>query len=408
MNTPLNRIDRLVLACVVILTGLSAPVRAQEVLIVDEFFPGVNNRFATISLHIGAEVQQVRAVYVIFERSGYGIPVFESAAWRQYMASRSMALMMIEDYNISNGPLPDAGLGQTILNSLSDFAARPGIDRPSLAAAPLFTWGLSRSALWATNMAAFAPERCAGFIVFRMLDTTDLAITTHPTTDIQRVRTIPALILGGERDGVIPLGAQQAYNQLRRGRALDAPWTGGIERGQGHTGDALETAIIWPWIDAMLVHRVPPTPGPLIPLNDDAGFFGALGQFINTPPTPTISSPFIIAPTACFPEDSANTSWTPDLALALAWQEHFRPGSGPRVLECGITCPEDVDDSGTIDADDVFEFLAIWFAATPGSPCTSTALGCPGDWNIDGTVDGDDVFAYLGSWFATGPGSTCP
>ncbi len=376
---------------------------AQEVLVIDEFFPGVGNHPATISLHIGAQVQEVRGVFLLFERSGYGVPVFESAEWRNFFASRSMAFVMIEDYRISNGPLPEFGLDDTILNALSTFATRPSINRPALATAPFISWGLSRSALWATNMAAAQPDRAAGFIVFRMLDTTDLAITTHPTTDIDRVDEIPALILGGERDGIIPLGAQQAYNQLRRGRARNAPWTGGIERGRGHTDDALDTRIIHPWIDAMLQYRIPAAPGPLVALSDEAGYFGDLGEFVNTPPDPDVISSFLVSPVVCYPLDASNTSWMPSVALSEAWQTLLRPGQGVIRLDC---C-DDLDfnnDGASFDPQDIDAFLSVFSEGD----CVPTSATCSDiDFNNDGTLfDPCDIDAFL-LVFSEGPCTLC-
>jgi hypothetical protein len=53
-------------------------------------------------------------------------------------------------------------------------------------------------------------------------------------------------------------------------------------------------------------------------------------------------------------------------------------------------CPNDVDDDGTVGAEDLAAILFSW--GTPGGK-TGAA-----DVNIDGTVDGDDLSLVLGSW----------
>ena len=51
-------------------------------------------------------------------------------------------------------------------------------------------------------------------------------------------------------------------------------------------------------------------------------------------------------------------------------------------------CLADVNSSGIVDIDDLFDVLAAW------GDCN----GCPEDINSDGTVDIDDVFAVLAGW----------
>ena len=50
-------------------------------------------------------------------------------------------------------------------------------------------------------------------------------------------------------------------------------------------------------------------------------------------------------------------------------------------------CPEDVNDSGAVDIDDLFEVLGHWGES-----------GGIYDVNADGTVNIDDIFAVLGAW----------
>jgi hypothetical protein len=72
-------------------------------------------------------------------------------------------------------------------------------------------------------------------------------------------------------------------------------------------------------------------------------------------------------------------------------------------------CPADLDGSGTVDADDIFEFLDQWFVgiALPGGQCPpAPAPPCPGDADGSGLVTADDIFVFINRWFeAVGP---CP
>ena len=51
-------------------------------------------------------------------------------------------------------------------------------------------------------------------------------------------------------------------------------------------------------------------------------------------------------------------------------------------------CPADVNNSGVVDIDDLFQVLGAW------GPCND----CPEDINDSGSVDIDDIFAVLGAW----------
>ena len=58
------------------------------------------------------------------------------------------------------------------------------------------------------------------------------------------------------------------------------------------------------------------------------------------------------------------------------------------VGKCAGFCPEDVNDTGVVDIDDLFQVLGAW------GPCE----GCVEDINGDGIVDIDDVFEVLAGW----------
>ena len=59
----------------------------------------------------------------------------------------------------------------------------------------------------------------------------------------------------------------------------------------------------------------------------------------------------------------------------------FWPGINP--------CPADFTGDGTLTVQDIFDFLAAWFAGNPAA-----------EFNGDGSVNVGDIFSFLGEWFA--------
>ena len=52
-------------------------------------------------------------------------------------------------------------------------------------------------------------------------------------------------------------------------------------------------------------------------------------------------------------------------------------------------CRADFNNSGTLSAQDIFDFLNAWFALSPAA-----------DFNSSGTITAQDIFDFLGAWFA--------
>ena len=69
----------------------------------------------------------------------------------------------------------------------------------------------------------------------------------------------------------------------------------------------------------------------------------------------------------------SNGSWTADVALT-------------------ILCLADFDDSGTVTVQDIFDFLAAWFAGDARA-----------DFNHSGAITVGDIFDFLEGWFAGCP-----
>jgi len=86
--------------------------------------------------------------------------------------------------------------------------------------------------------------------------------------------------------------------------------------------------------------------------------------------------------------DEDNCPDTPNLG-----QEDTYPPQGNGIGDaCDCEC--DFDCSGSVDANDVTEFLGDFGRSTFNNPCTN-ALPCNGDSNCDGNVDALDVNKFL-------------
>ena len=63
------------------------------------------------------------------------------------------------------------------------------------------------------------------------------------------------------------------------------------------------------------------------------------------------------------------------------------------------SCPADFNNDGVVSIQDIFDFLAAWFAgchAQGGPPC----YGHSADFNNSGSVTVQDIFDFLAAWFA--------
>jgi|GEM_PF-743502 len=76
----------------------------------------------------------------------------------------------------------------------------------------------------------------------------------------------------------------------------------------------------------------------------------------------------------------------------------FGSAFGLSVMTPATPCPADFNGDGSVDPDDLSDYIACYFAVPP----------CVGaDFNGDGTADPDDLSDYIGAYFAAGGGSGC-
>ncbi len=75
------------------------------------------------------------------------------------------------------------------------------------------------------------------------------------------------------------------------------------------------------------------------------------------------------------------------IAIVGAFTDRAAAGSAV-VLDRAPLCPADVNCSGTLEAQDIFDFLANWFTLDPRA-----------DFNNSGIIDSQDIFDFLAAWF---------
>ncbi len=67
-------------------------------------------------------------------------------------------------------------------------------------------------------------------------------------------------------------------------------------------------------------------------------------------------------------------------------------GHGVLNISCHISCPADFNQNGTLNVQDIFDFLGAWFAADPRA-----------NFNGVNGLSVQDIFDFLGAWFAGCP-----
>lgn len=101
----------------------------------------------------------------------------------------------------------------------------------------------------------------------------------------------------------------------------------------------------------------------------------------------------------------------PAFGTAATWSTGDMDGDGlytsaDQAIIAGNTgkprpcCPADYDGTGSVDADDLFTFLDLWFAQNGSGPGSADA-------DNSGLIDADDLFTFLDLWFAQN-GNACP
>ena len=296
----------------------------------------------SVQCWIDDKTTRVDGLLVLFER-GKSRSIYDNASWRTFAAENNLGLIHVSNYGVQRRG-PEDGGDKLVLAAIGDCAHSTG--HKELTTAPIIWWGHSRSVYWAVQMSARYPQRTLGFVSYHMMnfaaqpeDRAGLPMKKgHKFLDadsVQTLATIPGLVLGGQKDFTIPAQTQNqigVYQQLAQGRALGAPWTGGIQPGKAHGdgrgGEMVNTPIMKDWIQAILPLRLPKKPGqPLQAIDVSKGWLGHLGTAHHETRQPAaITSDFAIAPISKTALQNKPTSWLPNETFAKQWAAYFSQG----------------------------------------------------------------------------------
>ena len=257
------------------------------------------------SILFPAGQKRVESVIVTVARATSPRREYSDARWRG-MAERLNAAFLFLSLQQAPGeniPIADqvvrnaaAGGADGLVALLNRFAADSGHDE--LRTVPLLFFGGSAGGSFGTTFAMLHPNRTIGLVRYN-------SHSRGLPIDVERIRTIPVLLVAGGDDQTA--GTEDAEKLWRQGRALEAPWTFGIQPGQGHlAGLEPATPFIVSWIEGVMHHRL------------------AAGELREIDPANTWRADNRTSridrgrPPAA---DLPHTSWLPDEKTAKLWQE---------------------------------------------------------------------------------------
>ena len=198
------------------------------------------------------------------------------------------------------------GGGEGRLMLLERLASESG--HREVAMAPLLLWGHSRTGHFAATFAALHAQRTVAIVGYH---SGAGGMAGH---DLNVLSKIPTLILMAKAD--IPNADRPEFRWppaetiWRRGRAVEAPWTFGIEPDAVHQNpNDLKKAnvLVIPWITAVLRQRLSPSGGDLRAVTDGPAWFANIQTGD-------------IAPSAVYSGTKRDANWLPDEQSARGWR----------------------------------------------------------------------------------------
>ena len=249
--------------------------------------------------------KRVESVIVTVARAKSPPREYSDARWRE-MAERVNAAFLflsLQQPSGENIPVADqvvrnanGGGADGLVALLNRFAEDSGHDE--LRTVPLLFFGGSAGGSFGTTFAMLHPSRTIGLVRYN-------AHSRGLPIDVESIRTIPALLLAGGDDQVA--GTEDAEKLWSQGRALEAPWTFGIQPGQGHlAGLEPATAFILSWIEGVIHHRLA---GGKLREIDPANSWRADNRTSRIDRGRALTA------------DLPHTSWLPDEKTAKLWRE---------------------------------------------------------------------------------------
>ncbi len=277
---------------------------AATVSVPDRAVPG-DEVYVQGVLFVPQTVAHVRGVITAVGRGGDS--VYGNAEWRALAERIQAGLLLVEVRPTTGGrpvgqqPIRNAAIGggEGLVLLLERLAEQSGHSEVRNAKLLLFGW--SAAGTFALTFAALNPERTIGFIRYHS-HLRDLPV------DVESAAHVPALLLAGDADETA--GVEDSEALWKRGRALGAPWTFGIEPGMSHgstEGFQRANNVMIPWVRAVFQLRLRPEDGSLRPVSERAGWLANLQTGA-------------LYPSASYTGVRQEANWLPDEATALGWR----------------------------------------------------------------------------------------
>lgn len=207
------------------------------------------------------------------------------------------------------------GATTNLLRALGTISSLSG--RPELADAPVMLHGHSAGTCPAYDFVLRSPERVIGFVITKSAPCL--------TPDAPAAIAVPAYLIFGELDPVVPDAAAQMTTLFERHRALGAVWALAVERNTGHETVANRN-LLFNWMETVVTRRLPATftPGTPVQLRALEAASGWLGDRTSR----------AIAEYACYAGNRLAASWLPSEKTALDWQAMVSRNSTTTVTPC--------------------------------------------------------------------------
>jgi Carboxypeptidase regulatory-like domain len=183
---------------------------------------------------------------------------------------------------------------ETLLQALSGLGTQSL--HPELANIPIFFVGHSMGGCTAYGFTRVHGARVAGFLTMKG--------ACHNPGPASAAADVPGYFLIGELDE--PHRRENITAVFEAGRAAGARWAVSID--PFHHGPILDFDLMFDWIDAVLMARLPATAGaPLRPMTETSGWLGD-------------RSSGAVSTYACYGSTRSSASWLPSQQTALNWQ----------------------------------------------------------------------------------------
>jgi pimeloyl-ACP methyl ester carboxylesterase len=240
-----------------------------------------------------------------------GMRMLISKRWRAFCQLHRFAFVTTSHFDLTMGGM-DGGL---LLTRLADVAARSGHEE--LNSAPVIFTGHSFGGAMAWEFNAAHPQRTIAFSLSRFGGDRQLEISPLG----EKAQATPAILIGGERDG-LSYGVTQKFQTYQKGNRA---WIHAVEPEANHNFGRADDDLLMAFFDWAIRARVPVKPGdPLREIDLHSGWWG------NKPSSAPEWTYARADPNSASP---SGASWLPTETMAQAWSGYCTPKNPALELE---------------------------------------------------------------------------